>query len=80
MRLCDAGAGQAGERRIRVMSAEKPIPKYIRRSILPLSAEDPQLGEKAHASWADAIVLEFAKKGDRNWQEDLRSRMLPLNL
>lgn len=50
-------------------------PKYIRRSIFPLSIEDPQLGDKAHASWADAIVLDFAKKADRNWQDDLKSRM-----
>lgn len=51
------------------------MPKYIRRSLFPLSIEDPQLGEKAHASWADAIILDFAKRPERNWQEDLKSRM-----
>ena len=54
---------------------EKPMPKYIRRSLLALSAEDPQLGEKAYASWADAIVLDFARRSGRDWQEDLKSRM-----
>ena len=51
------------------------MPKYIRRSIFPLSIEDAQLGEKAYASWADAIVLDFVKSRERNWQEDLKSRM-----
>jgi citrate lyase subunit beta/citryl-CoA lyase len=54
---------------------EKPMPKHIRRSLLALSAEDPQLGEKAHASWADAIILDFTRRTGRDWQEDLRSRM-----
>ena len=51
------------------------MPKYIRRSLFPLSIEDPQLGEKAYASWADAIILDFVKKPGRDWQEDLKSRM-----
>jgi len=51
------------------------MPKYIRRSLFPLSIEDPKLGEKAHASWADAIILDFVKKPGLDWQEDLKSRM-----
>ena len=51
------------------------MPKYIRRSSFPLSIEDPQLGEHAYASWADAIILDCARKPDRDWQEDLKSRM-----
>lgn len=51
------------------------MPKYIRRSLFPLSIEDPQLGEKAYSSWADAIILDFVKKPGRDWQEDLKSRM-----
>ncbi len=53
----------------------KPMPKYIRRSLFPLSIDDPQLGEKAFSSWADAIILDFVKKPGRDWQEDLKSRM-----
>ena len=56
-------------------TSEKPMPKYIRRSLLSLSTEDPQLGEKSYASWADAIILDFIRKPGRNWQEDLKSRM-----
>jgi citrate lyase subunit beta/citryl-CoA lyase len=37
--------------------------------------EDPQLGEKSYASWADAIILDFVKKPGRHWQDDLKSRM-----
>jgi citrate lyase beta subunit len=55
--------------------SEKPLPKYIRRSLLALSLDDAQLGEKAYASWADAIVLDFARKSDRDWQKDLQERM-----
>ncbi len=51
------------------------MPKYIRRSIFPLSIEDPQLREKAHSSWADAIILDFVRRPDRNWQDDLKARM-----
>ena len=50
-------------------------PKYIRRSIFALSIDEPKLGEKAYASWADAIILDFTKKPERDWQEDLKSRM-----
>ena len=57
------------------VSGEKPTPKFIRRSLVNLSIDDPQLSDKAFASWADAIVLDFAKKRDRNWQDDLGSRM-----
>ena len=57
------------------MMGEKAMPRYIRRSLLPLSIEDPQLGEKAFASWADAIVLDFARRPGCDWQDDLRSRM-----
>lgn len=54
---------------------EKAMPRYIRRSVLALSIDDAQLGEKAHASWADAIVLDFVKQAGRDWQADLKSRM-----
>ena len=30
--------------------------------VVSLSIEDPQLGEKAYASWADAIILDFVRK------------------
>ena len=56
-------------------SAERPMPKHIRRSVLCLPIDDPTLGEKAYGSWADAIVLDFARAADRDWQDDLRSRM-----
>ena len=55
--------------------SERPLPKYIRRSLLALSIDDAQLGEKAYNAWADAVVLDFARKSDRNWQEDLKSRI-----
>jgi citrate lyase subunit beta/citryl-CoA lyase len=51
------------------------MPKYIRRSLLSLSIDDPQLGKKAHASWADAIILDFVRQGGRDWQQDLQARM-----
>ncbi len=54
---------------------EKPMPKYIRRSVLALSIDDAQLGEKAYASWADAIILDCAKHAGRDWQADLKARM-----
>jgi citrate lyase subunit beta/citryl-CoA lyase len=54
---------------------EQPMPKYIRRSVFSLSIEDAQLGAKAYASWADAIILDFVKKPNADWQEDLKSRM-----
>jgi citrate lyase subunit beta / citryl-CoA lyase len=54
---------------------DKPMPKYIRRSVYPLSIDDAQLGEKAYASYADAIILDFIKKTDRDWQADLKTRM-----
>jgi len=54
---------------------EQPMPKDIRRSVFSLSIEDTQLGEKAYASWADAIILDFVKKPNGDWQEDLKSRM-----
>ena len=54
---------------------EQLMPKYIRRSVLLLSIDDPQLGDKAYASWADAIILDLVKKPDRDWQQDLASRM-----
>jgi citrate lyase subunit beta/citryl-CoA lyase len=54
---------------------ERPLPKHIRRSLFCLSIDDPQLGEKAYASWADAIILDFARPRDRDWQHDLRSKM-----
>ena len=51
------------------------MPKYIRRSVLALSSDDPDLEGKAFASWADAIVLEFAKPAGLDWQAAVRSRM-----
>ena len=51
------------------------MPKYIRRSIYSLSIEDPQLGEKSYASWADAIILDFTRRPGRDWQEDLKAWM-----
>jgi citrate lyase subunit beta/citryl-CoA lyase len=51
------------------------MPKYIRRSLYALSVDDSQLREKAYASWADAIILDFTRKQGRNWQEELKSRM-----
>ena len=48
--------------------SEQPLPRHIRRSLLALPVDDPQLGEKAYASWADAIVLDFVRKADRDWQ------------
>src|SRR5687768_13688915 len=65
-----AGPGRRGQRGVFVMT-----PKYIRRSLFPLSMDDPQLGDKARASGADAIILDFAKKRGGDWQEDLKSRM-----
>lgn len=51
------------------------MPKYIRRSLLALSIDDTQLAQKAFDSWADAIILDFAKHAGRNWQADLQTRM-----
>ncbi len=51
------------------------MPKYIRRSSFCLAIEDPQLAERSFASWADAIILDYAKQPGRDWQEDLKSRM-----
>ena len=56
-------------------TGERQMPRFIRRSVLALSMEDPQLAEKAYASWADAIVLNFVKTPGVNWQEELKSRM-----
>lgn len=54
---------------------DKPMPKYIRRSILTLGVNDADLRAKAHASWADAIVLDIARKPGIDWQADLRSKL-----
>jgi citrate lyase beta subunit len=51
------------------------MPKYIRRSMLALSIDDPSVEEKAVASWADAIVLDFDKRPGLDWQQHVRSRM-----
>ncbi len=61
--------------RVTGLMGEKPMPKFIRRSILALSIDDAQLGYKAFASWADAIILDFTRKPDRDWQADLQTRM-----
>lgn len=50
-------------------------PKYIRRSLLALSIDDAKLGDKAHGSGADAIILDFTKKAGGDWQADLAARM-----
>jgi len=57
------------------VSGEKPMPKYIRRSVLGLAIDDPKLAERAYASWADAIVLDLVKSTNVDWQADLRGRM-----
>jgi citrate lyase subunit beta/citryl-CoA lyase len=54
---------------------ERPLPRHIRRSLFCLSIDDPELRKKAFDSWADAIILDFARAGGRDWQEDLESRM-----
>jgi citrate lyase subunit beta / citryl-CoA lyase len=56
-------------------TGDKPMPKFIRRSVYALSIDDAQLGDKAYASYADAILLDFVKKTDRDWQADLKARM-----
>ncbi|MGH8667060.1 MAG: hypothetical protein ACREUX_22590, partial [Burkholderiales bacterium] len=56
-------------------SGERPMPKYIRRSMLALSIDDPDLEAKAFASWADAIVLDFDKPTGLDWQASIHSRM-----
>jgi citrate lyase subunit beta/citryl-CoA lyase len=56
-------------------TGERPLPKHIRRSLLALSIDDPKLGDKAYASWADAIILDFVRTRGRDWQEELRSKM-----
>jgi len=56
-------------------AGEKLTPKYIRRSLLILSIDDPQLAQKAYESWADAIVLHFSRKPGRDWQADLKARI-----
>ena len=58
-----------------VRSDDKPLPRFIRRSLFALSIDDAQLSEKAFASWADAILLDFSKRTDVDWQQELRSRM-----
>ena len=56
-------------------TGERAIPTHIRRSLLCLSIDDPKLGEKAYSSWADAIILDIVKARDRDWQQDLRSKV-----
>lgn len=57
------------------VAGEKPMPKFIRRSVLALQAADPDLRAKAHASWADAVVLDIERQPGTDWQADLRARM-----
>ena len=54
---------------------ETAMPKYIRRSLLSLSMDDPKLMERSFASWADAIILNFVRRPGRDWQKELRERM-----
>lgn len=51
------------------------MPKYIRRSLLALSVDDPALADKAYASWADAIVLDLTRPPGTDWQAHARARM-----
>ena len=51
------------------------MPRYIRRSLIALSIEDKQLADKALAACADAVILDFAKRSDVDWQQDLKARM-----
>ena len=51
-------------------TGDKPMPKYIRRSVYPLSIDDAQLGDKAYASHADAIILDVDRKSGCDWQAD----------
>ena len=55
--------------------SERPLPKHIRRSTFSLSIDDARLAEKAYASWADAIILDFVRQPARDWQKDLQARM-----
>jgi citrate lyase beta subunit len=54
---------------------EKPMPKFIRRSLFALAADDPALADEAAASWADAIVLDLVHRPGVDSQADLRARM-----
>jgi citrate lyase subunit beta/citryl-CoA lyase len=56
-------------------ATERPMPKYIRRSLLALSADDPALAVKASASWADAVLLDLARPPGIDWQAHARARM-----
>ena len=56
-------------------SGNKAMPKHIRRSLLAMSIDNPKLAQEAHASWADAIILNFTKHAELNWQQDLQARM-----
>jgi citrate lyase subunit beta/citryl-CoA lyase len=55
--------------------SDRPTPKHIRRSLLCLAIDAPRLAEEAFASWADAVILDFARKPGTNWQQDLHARM-----
>lgn len=57
------------------VAGDKPMPKVIRRSLYALTVDDPELASKAAQSWADAIVLDFARKPGIDLQADLRARM-----
>ena len=63
------------ETRDLTLAGDSPMPKYIRRSVLALSIDDTQLGDKAYASYADAIILDFAKKANVDWQAESKARM-----
>jgi citrate lyase subunit beta / citryl-CoA lyase len=56
-------------------ATERPMPRSIRRSVIALSIDDPELEKKAFSSWADAIVLAFAQRPGCDWQDDVRARM-----
>ena len=54
---------------------ERPMPKHIRRSVLALPLDDPQLRAKALGAIADTIVIGFEKAPGRDWQRHLRTHM-----
>ena len=56
-------------------TGEQSLPRHIRRSLFCISLDDPQLADKAYASWADAIILDFERVSGRDWQQDLKSKM-----
>ena len=64
----DHGSQQSGTQ----PCGERPMPStYAARSSACRSTIRSS-GRKRYASWADAIILDFARKPGRDWQEDLQ--------